>query len=211
MQLTVTPQNRRAGYGLRMSETGWSLLTQSHDALRTVVAGVPEDGWNLSTPCEQWNVAQVFQHAAGDQLAYASKLTGEPGPDYDPFAPSGTLDGDASALLEPALSTTADAFAAVDPDDAQVPVPLPPFTLPATSAVAAAALDAAVHAWDIAVATGQPSPLTPALARALRPVADALVDPLRGFAFGPAIAPQPGADDAASLLNFLGRRADWTR
>lgn len=48
-----------------------------------------------------------------------------------------------------------------------------------------AALDAAVHAWDIAVATGQPSPLTPSLALTLRPVANALANPLRGYAYGP--------------------------
>jgi hypothetical protein len=37
------------------------------------------------------------------------------------------------------------------------------------------------------------------------------VDPLRGFAFGSAIEPEADADDdAASLLSFLGRRADWT-
>ncbi|MFF4244414.1 hypothetical protein ACFYY2_08065 [Streptomyces sp. NPDC001822] len=51
---------------------------------------------------------------------------------------------------------------------------------------------------------------TPSLARALRPVADALAEPLRGFAFGPAIEPAPGADAASSLLDHLGRRADWT-
>jgi uncharacterized protein (TIGR03086 family) len=194
-----------------MTQSTWTLLDESHQALRTVVAAVPASGWGLPTPCEQWTVAQVLQHAAGDQLAYAAKLTGGPGPNDDPFAPSGAIDGDPSALVEAALSAAAGAFAAVRPDDADVPVPLPPFTLPASSAVAAAALDAAVHAWDIAVATGQPSPLTPALARALRPTADALADPLRGFAFGPAIEPKVGADDdAASLLNFLGRRADWT-
>ena len=99
----------------------------------------------------------------------------------------------------------------MDSDEAEVPVPLPPFKLSASSAVAAAALDAAVHAWDIAVATGQPSPLTPALAQALRPIANLLVDPLRGFAYSAAIAPEADADDATSLLNFLGRRADWTR
>jgi hypothetical protein len=60
------------------------------------------------------------------------------------------------------------------------------------------------------VATGQPSPLTPALAQALRPVADELVEPLRGFAYGPAVEPRADADAATSLLNLLGRRTDWT-
>jgi hypothetical protein len=91
------------------------------------------------------------------------------------FAPSGTLDGSPAEPLEEALTSSADAFAAIDPADAEKPAPLPPFAVPANQAI---------HAWDIAVATGQPSPLTPSLARALRPVADVLVEPLRGFAYG---------------------------
>lgn len=193
-----------------MIATDWDVLKQAHRALRTVIVQVPTDAWQLPTPCDQWNVTQVLQHAAGDQLAYASKLTGGPGPTYDPFAPSGTLDAAPADLLDPALTSAASAFAAIDPSDQEVPVPLPPFTLPARLAVEAAALDAAIHAWDIAVATGQPSPLTASLALALRPVADVVVEPLRGYAFGPAIEPAPGADEAASLLNHLGRRADWS-
>lgn len=193
-----------------MNDSPWDVLDQAHRALRSAVAGVPADGWQRPTPCEQWDVAQVLQHAAGDQLAYVAKLTGGPGPDYDPFEPSGTLDGSPTTLLEPALVASAAAFATVDPSDTDVPVPVPPFTLPANRAVEAAALDATIHAWDIAVATGQRSPLTPSLAQALRPVADALVEPLRGYAYGTAIEPASDADEATSLLNYLGRRSDWT-
>jgi uncharacterized protein (TIGR03086 family) len=193
-----------------MTDTTLDVLIDAHQALRSVVAEVPADGWQQPTPCELWNVAQVLQHAAGDQLAYAAKLTGGPGPEYDPFAPSGSLDATPAQLLERALASSAAAFAAVDPSDVDVPVPVPPFALTAKLAVDAAALDAAVHAWDIAVATGQPSPLTPSLARALRPIADTLAEPLRGFAFGPAVEPPSATDDVTSLLNYLGRRADWT-
>ncbi|MFD0020559.1 TIGR03086 family metal-binding protein [Streptomyces sp. NPDC058382] len=192
-----------------MTRTEWSVLQEAHDSIRAAVAGVPADGWHLPTPCEQWDVTQVLQHAIGDQAAYVSKITGGPGPSYDPFSPSGSLDGSPVELLEAALTASADAFGRVGAADSEVPVPLPPFQLSAELAVGAAALDLAVHAWDIAVATGGPSPLKPSLAQALRPVADALVEPLRGFAFGSAIAPAPGADDTASLLNQLGRRADW--
>jgi uncharacterized protein (TIGR03086 family) len=192
-----------------MGDYTWDVLDRSHQALRTVVAAVPTDGWQRPTPCELWNVTQVLQHAAGDQLGYVAGLTGGPGPEYDPFAPSGVLDVSPAELLEPALTASADAFAAVDPSDTEVPVPLPPFTLPATSAVGAAALDAAIHAWDIAVATAQPSPLTPQLARTLRPVAEALAEPLRGYAYGSAIESADGVDEVGSLLNYLGRRADW--
>ncbi|OKI16465.1 TIGR03086 family metal-binding protein [Streptomyces sp. CB03911] len=194
-----------------MSALRWTVLDEAHQALRSAVAGVPADGWQRPTPAGRWTVAQVLQHAAADQLAYAARLTGGPGPDYDPFEPSGTILGSPAELLETALTASAEAFAAVDPADAQVPVPLPPYTLTAARAVAAAALDAAVHAWDIAVATGRPSPLTPALAKALRPVADDVVEPLRGYAFASALEPAADADEADALLNHLGRRADWGR
>ncbi|MFD6886889.1 TIGR03086 family metal-binding protein [Streptomyces sp. NPDC059957] len=195
-----------------MTVSKWDLLDQAYDALRSVAGAVPAGALSAPTPCDQWNVGQVLQHAAGDQLAYAGRLTGGPGPAEDPFAPTGALAGSPEELLEPALAAAAEAFAGVEPGTAEVAVPLPPFTLDAETAVAAAALDAAVHAWDIAVATGQVSPLTPALATALSPAARALAEPLRGFAYGPALlpAPDPDADPVGALLAFLGRRPDWT-
>ncbi|MGH3431625.1 MAG: maleylpyruvate isomerase N-terminal domain-containing protein, partial [Thermocrispum sp.] len=130
-----------------MTDTKWQVLEDAYRALRTVVATVPGEAWQAPTPCSQWSATQVLQHAAGDQVAYASKLTDGPGPSFDPFAPSGALDGSPSALLEPALTGTAEAFAAVDPSADGVPVPLPPFAVSAQLAAGAAALDAAVHAW----------------------------------------------------------------
>ncbi|MFF2726917.1 maleylpyruvate isomerase N-terminal domain-containing protein [Streptomyces sp. NPDC058008] len=187
----------------------WPLLVASHDLLREAVASIPADGRRLPTPASEWNVVQVAQHSAGDQLAYASALTGGPGPTEDPFAPSAGWDGDLAVLLDIALKTSADAFATLDPARKAVPVPLPPFEVGAATAAGAAALDAAIHAWDIAAATGQRSPLTDELARQLALAARELAEPLRGFAFAPAIEPAPGAGDAAALLNYLGRDADW--
>jgi hypothetical protein len=81
--------------------------------------------------------------------------------------------------------------------------------MPAWLASGACALDAAVHAWDIAVATGRPSPLTPELARPLLTVAREIVEPLRAWgAYAPALEADP-ADDVAVLLAYLGRRPTW--
>jgi hypothetical protein len=91
-----------------------------------------------------------------------------------------------------------------------VPNPLPLGPLPAEIVVGAAALDAAVHAWDIAVATAQPSPLDAELAAQLLPTAMAIVEPLRPFAYAAALDPRPGDDDVARLLRYLGRRPDWS-
>jgi uncharacterized protein (TIGR03086 family) len=152
----------------------------------------------------------VLQHAAGDQVAFAAAITGEPGPSYDPFSPSGRLDGDPAAFAEQALQISARAWATVDADAQDTPTPLPQGRMPGRLAAGACALDAAVHAWDIAVATGRPSPLTPSLAGTLTTVATAIVEPLRHYgAYAPALEAEPGDDEVAALLRYLGRRPGW--
>jgi uncharacterized protein (TIGR03086 family) len=194
-----------------MTATSWSLLGQAHNALRASVAQVADADWAAKTPCEQWSVGQVLRHAAGDQRAYAAAITGDGGPEENPFDPAADAPSHPKDLLEAALSASTRAFATVTPDAEAVPTPLPQGPLPAEIAVGAAALDAAVHAWDIAVATGRPSPLSAELSERLLPVAKAIVEPLRGFAYAPAIDWQPAEDTTAALLRYLGRRPEWTR
>ncbi|WP_199486548.1 maleylpyruvate isomerase family mycothiol-dependent enzyme [Actinomadura logoneensis] len=188
--------------------TNWPILAQSHDALRTAVAAVAD--WGAPTPCADWTAAQVFQHAAGDQIGFAAFLTGCPGPSYDPFAPSGVLDGEPRDLLEPALRLAAEAWAGVATSSEQVHVPVPPNDMPAGLGVGACALDAAVHAWDLARSAGAPSPVPTTLARDLLPVAQQIVEPLRAFgAYAPAL-PASSGDEVAALMRYLGRDPNWT-
>jgi uncharacterized protein (TIGR03086 family) len=195
-----------------MPNAEWpTLFAAAQTALRSAVAGVGADQWDLPTPCEKWTVTQVLQHAAGDQIGYAAAITGGPWPAEDPFDPSGTIGGDPAVLLDEALRASAAAYATVAIDATDVPNPLPHGPLPAWLAAGAAALDAGVHAWDIAVATGQDSPLTPGLARQLLAVATEIVEPLRAYgAYAPALESRPG-DDVDALLSYLGRRPGWTR
>jgi uncharacterized protein (TIGR03086 family) len=189
--------------------SGWDLMDEAHRVLRATVAGVAAGDWDRPTPCSEWNATQVLQHAAGDQLGYAAAITGEGGPTENPFAPSGHLTQDPMAFLNPHLNAAAAAWATVGKDTETALTPLPLGPLPTWVGSGAAALDAAVHAWDIAVATGQPSPLTPDLARSLMKVAIEIVEPLRAFAFAPAIETLPTDNDVTTLLKYLGRRAEW--
>ncbi|WP_410572226.1 TIGR03086 family metal-binding protein [Amycolatopsis sp. cmx-4-61] len=198
----------RRFFASRASGSPWPVLASAHEALRSAIAGVRD--WTAPTPCTEWNVTQVLQHAAGDQLGYAAAITGSGGPDFNPFAPSGSLPAAPAEFLEPTLTAAAAAFATVPLDATEVPTPLPQGALPAPLAAGAAALDAAVHAWDIAKATGQKSPLTPKLAEQLLPVAHQLADPLRGFAYAPALPESPDDNAVASLLRYLGRDPEWT-
>jgi hypothetical protein len=66
-----------------------------------------------------------------------------------------------------------------------------------------------VHAWDIAVATGQPSPMDAGLAAQLYAVAVEIVEPLRGFAYAAAL-PGVQGDAVDRLLRYLGRDPSWS-
>ena len=94
---------------------------------------------------------------------------------------------------------------------AEVRTPLPLGPLPVWVGLGACALDAGVHAWDIAVATGQPSPLGLTDARLLMAGASRIVEPLRAFAYAPALPANEADDELAALLRYLGRRPDWRR
>lgn len=194
------------------------VLADSYRALANVVAGVRDDQWQLPTPCSEWNVTQVVQHAAGDQLAFAMALGIGTGPADNPFEPSGTVDGSPEALVDNAIEQTAAAWATVTDTTETVPTPLPHGALATPVAAVMCALDAAVHAWDIAIATGQPSPLTDELAGYLLTAArtahpapgsgqDAeIVEPLRQWGAYAAIVDGRSDDTAvAELLRYLGR------
>ncbi|MCU7729134.1 TIGR03086 family metal-binding protein [Actinoplanes sp. KI2] len=193
-----------------MTTSTWTILDHAHTALRAATAALTTADLGRATPCAEWTVAQVLQHAAGDQLAYVSAITGEGGPAENPFAPSGVLAGTPAELVEPALTASAVAFASVDPA-ASTPTPLPQGALPAATAAGAAALDAGVHAWDVAVATGQRSPLDDELAARLLSVARAIVEPLRPYgAYAPALESHEDDGAAAELLRYLGRDPHWS-
>ena len=191
--------------------SGWVVLDEAHRVLREALAGVGEGGWARPTPCENWNVTQVLQHAAGDQLGFAAAITGAGWPSFDPFSPSGRLDGDPLVFADEAMRAAAAAWATVGADVTDAPTPLPQGKMAAGLGAGACALDAGVHAWDIAVATGQGSPLTNGFARELLGVAREIVEPLRAYGAYAAALPAGGGDDeVATLLRYLGRNPGWT-
>jgi uncharacterized protein (TIGR03086 family) len=193
-----------------MPENTWNVITSSLDLLRNAAALVNDANRDAPTPCSNWTVSQVLQHATGDQLAWAAAIGVGTGPSENPFTPSGHLEGSIDDLTKPALDAARTAWTRVRSDDDAVPTPLPQGALPAPTAAAACALDAAVHAWDIAVALGQPAPLADELAAQLLPAARAIVEPLRQFgAYAPALPAQPEDNHAAELLRYLGRNPHW--
>jgi uncharacterized protein (TIGR03086 family) len=192
-----------------MPEKTPNVITESLGLLGAAAAMISDANQDAPTPCTQWTATQVLQHAAGDQLAWAAALGVGSGPSENPFAPSGHLDGSTGDLVQPALAAARTAWAQIGRDDDAVPTPLPQGKLPAPVAAAACALDAAVHAWDIAVALGQPGFLPDQLAAHLLS-ARVIIEPLRQFgAYAAALPPRPGDGSAAELLRYLGRDPRW--
>jgi uncharacterized protein (TIGR03086 family) len=190
--------------------TVWTVITDALDLLTAAGAAVTDTNRDAPTPCSKWTVTQVLQHAAADQLAWAAALGTGSGPACDPFEPSGRLGGAVAELLDPAVTAATTAWAAVTPTAGSVPTPLPQGPLPAATAAAACALDAAVHAWDVAAALGLPLAFTPRLAEHLTPAARAIAEPLRQFGvYAPALVPEAGDDALAGLLRYLGRDPAW--
>lgn len=188
------------------SEQTFSVITESLDLLQSAAAAITDAYRQAPTPCAAWTVTQVLQHAAGDQLAWAAALGTGTGPADNPFEPSGRLEGGIADVIGPALAVARTAWAGIDRDNDAVPTPLPQGPLPAPAAAAACALDAAVHAWDILTAVGQPGSLPGRLAAQLLPTARAIVEPLRQYgAYAAALPPRPADDSAAELLRYLGR------
>jgi uncharacterized protein (TIGR03086 family) len=193
-----------------MSEPTFTVITESLTLLQSAAAAITDANRDAPTPCTAWTVTQVLQHAVGDQLAWAAALGTGTGPTENPFEPSGRLDGSVADLIDPALTVARTAWAGISSDSNAVPTPLPQGPLPAPAAAAACALDAAVHAWDIFAALGQPGSLPSQLAARLLPTARAIAPPLRQFgAYAAALPPQSEDDATAELLRYLGRDPHW--
>jgi len=61
-------------------ESTWNVITGSLDLLRNAAALISDANGDGPTPCSEWTVSQVFQHATGDQLAWAAAIGVGTGP-----------------------------------------------------------------------------------------------------------------------------------
>jgi uncharacterized protein (TIGR03086 family) len=190
--------------------TGWPVLDTALGMLRSAASSLTPAAYDRLTPCLEWSAAQVLEHAALDQLIWASQVGPAPAPEGDAFAPTGLLEPSPGRFVDSVIDTAALSWSTVAPDRTEVPTPLPQGAMPAATAAAACALDAAIHAWDLQVALGRPAPLTDDLAEQLLPVARGFVEPLRQYGvFAPALASEPTDPPADTLLRYLGRDPRW--
>jgi uncharacterized protein (TIGR03086 family) len=174
-----------------------------HRALAAVdplVAGIGDAQWSAPTPCTEWTVRDLVTHLVGGNRMITAALRGEPLPTRgeNPLGddPLGTYRSSAAVLR----------------DTVQMPGVLDrTYTSPLGTSTGAERVkwrtaDLLTHAWDLAMATGQPLDLPEDLVEeSLAFVTVALGEQSRSGRFGP---PQPVAEDAPAidrLVAFGGR------
>jgi uncharacterized protein (TIGR03086 family) len=167
----------------------------------TLPAAVDADP-TLPTPCHDWTLVDLLLHMDDALEAFHEAAGGHVSP---PIPRHPATPGALVERLRFSACLLLDAWARPVPDSVSVGE-LP---LPTTLLLDAAALEIAVHGWDVAVTTGGPA-LPDSLAGRLLPVVDAVVDaadigPGRRFASTPPLP--PAAPLSAVLLARVGRRA----
>jgi uncharacterized protein (TIGR03086 family) len=171
------------------------------DAGRLVEA-LRDDQWGASTPCSDWDVRDVVRHLTAGNALFAGAIAGKQVPDEG----VGLLASDAAAY---ARSVELLVTAATTPEALDQLVSVPFGVVPGPVAVQMRVVEALVHGWDVARATGQPTTF-----------ADDLVDRTDAFTRqllervppgrSPFHPPAPAADDAPPLdrlAALLGRSA----
>jgi uncharacterized protein (TIGR03086 family) len=194
-----------------------SLASASQEA-GLLLAGVRDDQWDLPTPCADWSVRDVAEHLVGGTRRFARALregspTEPPGPapsaspaeppaPAPPGPPADPAPGGLAAAYRESAADLLAACAAAGALDRVVTVPFG--QVPGVVALHLRLVEALVHGWDVATATGQVARFDDeAVERALDFSRAQLsrIPPGRR-PFGP---PQPVADDAPVLDRLVAR------
>lgn len=175
------------------------LLERSLGYTRVALSTVGPDR-SGPTPCAGWSLADLLTHMDDGLDAFLEAAEGAVRVPAEVLVPRGAgadlagLQGKACRLLGVWQSQSPPMVVIGDRE------------LPAGLLVSAAALEIAVHGWDVARATRTGPEIPDDLARALMPVAHAVVTPDdRAERFAAPVRTPPDATSAQVLLGYLGR------
>ncbi len=173
--------------------------------LARLVRSVDDQQLGGPTPCPDYSVADLLDHIGGLALAFTLSARKEEVPG------GGNASGDGSRLEEgwrdrisAQLGELGEAW--LEPAAYQGMTMAGPVEMPGEVAALVALDEVTVHAWDLAVATGQPAELPgPVAAAAMDASREIVDDELRPGRFAPEQAPPEGASQTQRLASFLGR------
>jgi uncharacterized protein (TIGR03086 family) len=186
-----------------VSENGAQLLEPSIRYALGVVLGVSPELLSRPTPCQEWDLRMLLRHACESLAAvHEGTKAGRVG-----LAPG---EEDADVVGDPARAFCVRARALLDtwigPGERPTVIDIAGCPLSGRLMASAAALELAVHGWDISQACGRSEPIPPLLAADLLLAARLLVpadDRYPLFAAPVTIAARASPSDR--LTAFLGR------
>lgn len=188
-------------------------LIELHDRcgqrFAALVAGVGPRQWHDGTPCSQWDMRMLVHHLLYEQRWVPPLLEGLTIEQVGDRFGGDLMGQDAPAWPGLLASSIEQAHAAVaQPGALDRTVHLSFGDASGQEYVLQLTADLAIHAWDLARATGQDDTLDPGVVTLLLPWAEANADLLTASGmFGSPIDVGPNAPDDARLLGLLGRRA----
>jgi uncharacterized protein (TIGR03086 family) len=174
-------------------------LERALQAATTIVDGVPDDRREAPSPCDGWTVADVVEHVITGNHGVAAALS----PDLPtPAENHESLGGRFRSSSARAVT----AFSA--PGVLAGTVTIPFGTVPVPVAVQLRTIEALVHGWDVAVASGQePAALPDDLAQAGIAFTESMLATRdrAHLPFAPAVAVADSAAAIDRLAALLGR------
>jgi uncharacterized protein (TIGR03086 family) len=183
------------------------LLSRSVDQVSGLIAGIREDQVSLPTPCKSWTVALLLDHLVEELPQFTERATGH-APDEADLAP--VREGGKLSAFRQRAAVYLEAWRQAGDLDRTIQLP-GMGSVSARWPVEQQMTEFAVHGWDLAVATGQPTELDPDVAEAALNWAKENMRPEfrgqeeSGMVFGVEV---PISDDAPKydrLAAFFGR------
>lgn len=159
------------------------------------IAATDQSKLGEATPCSEWDVKALVEHAKGTCDFFTGAVGGTP-------AEGDVWEGDAAANFS--KSGTA-ALTAMRDRGLEGTVDLGGNEMPATMAAGILAMDVYVHAWDLATAAGNDISLDDDVCATLLEVTSPAIDGFRPNGFGPAVEVADQVPASARLLAFSGR------
>lgn len=179
-------------------------LEQALATTTRVVEGIGSDQWSNPTPCSKWNVRELVTHTLGVMANFTAAAANRPiVGDPDDFDL-----GDDAAVTMAALSAE-NVAAWKERGELESAVSLGENEFPGMVGISINMLDAYVHAWDIAKATGQDCVLDAEICASLLGFAKQAIpeSPREGDNFHAVVGTADDAGSDAKLLGYLGRQS----
>ena len=178
-------------------------------ALAALVRGVGDDQLDGPTPNTGRSVGDLLDHIGGLALAFtAAARKEEPPGGGNPTADASALPDDWRVAIPDRLAALAESWR--DPAAYEGSTQAGPIEMPAGAAALVALDEVTIHAWDLAVATGQRYDADPAAVDACAGFVATFDAPRDGGLFGPEVAVPDSAPAFDRLLGATGRDPHWS-